>query len=255
MWLVIENNEKAAALSIPLSDGETIVGRSRDCAIVISDIEVSGHHLKIIRLGETVSFKDLDSSIGTKLNGNLCDSAILQDGDTLSLHKTRIRFTKELPQARELDGSQSEETVVVDWQPFKSFMDRLRRVTDPKELLERLLLGLVDLLNMERGYVLLTDKKGKNPVAVASHQLADAEEFIAISATVYRKALNDGEPVYVLDTVKDKWYLSNSNQSLADSPRSIACTPLSSSGNDLWCHLPRRCPRRSIHRQSPYDPF
>ena len=228
MWLVIEKQEGLAALSIPLPEGETIVGRASDCAIVVADIEVSGHHLKVSRLGDTVSFKDLDSSIGTRLNDNLCDSAILKDGDCLRLHKTSITFTKKITQPKELSQDDTSEMAVVDWQPFKSFMDKLRRLSDPKELLERLLLGLVDLLNMERGYVLLTDKKGANPVAVASHQLADTEEFIAISATVYRKALNDGEPVYVLDTLKDSWYLGNSNQSLADSPRSIACTPLSS---------------------------
>ncbi len=228
MWLLIEGKDCSAPLAIPLLEGETVIGRAKDCNIVIADIEVSSHHLKISRLGQTVSFKDLDSSMGSKLNGSLCDSAILSPGDVLTVNKTTISYLVEAPKAVELTAQGTQETAPVDWQPFKSFMERLRRVTDPKELLERLLLGLVDLLHMERGYVLLTDKKAANPVAVASHQLADTEEFITISATVYRQALDKQEAIYVLDTLKDSWYLSACNQSLADSPRSIACAPLSS---------------------------
>jgi len=229
MWLVIKRSGGVGPLALPLAEGETIVGRDGGCAVVLAESDVSGRHLQLTRLGRSVTFRDLDSSSGTRLNGTACDGAVLQPGDTLTVGATTVELSDRPPQASDTTATPVA-AAPVDWQPFKAFVERLRRVTDPKELLERLLLGLVEFLSMERGFVLLAERAGAPPVAVASHRLADAEEFISISSTVYGRAIETNEPVYVLDTLRDDWYLQASNQSLVDSPRSIACGPLAAGG-------------------------
>lgn len=55
--------------SIPLDDGVVTVGRSPDSTLVIVDEYTSTYHAKLQRSGEAWSITDLDSTNGTKVNG------------------------------------------------------------------------------------------------------------------------------------------------------------------------------------------
>jgi pSer/pThr/pTyr-binding forkhead associated (FHA) protein len=79
-WLVEEDAEVAA---IPA--GEFVLGRSSACNLVVESGTVSKLHAKIIRTMDQLVLQDLGSGNGTFVNGNRVMSAVLRDGDLLSL--------------------------------------------------------------------------------------------------------------------------------------------------------------------------
>ena len=75
-------------------------------------------------------------------------------------------------------SSKTSSNNVIDWRPFRSFFRKLKEPGDPREILERLLFGLVEILNAQRGYVLLSEGAGTELTTVASYQLEDADTFV-----------------------------------------------------------------------------
>lgn len=59
----------AAGSTIPLDDDFITVGRSRDSTLVIVDEYTSTYHARLSRSGDEWVLTDLDSTNGTKLNG------------------------------------------------------------------------------------------------------------------------------------------------------------------------------------------
>lgn len=69
-----------------------VIGRSRDCDVVVSDPNVSRRHaeLHLDERGWTVV--DLGSTNGIKVNGQRTDQAVLRDGDRITLGLTDLTF-------------------------------------------------------------------------------------------------------------------------------------------------------------------
>lgn len=59
----------ASGSSIPLDDEIITIGRSRDSTLVIVDEYTSTYHARLSRNGDDWTLTDLDSTNGTKLNG------------------------------------------------------------------------------------------------------------------------------------------------------------------------------------------
>ena len=81
--------QPAGAPSVPheLSAEIVTIGRSPDSTIQIDDPSVSGRHAQLHLVGETFHLQDLDSTNGTRVNGEKISSVALKVGD-------RIRFGK-----------------------------------------------------------------------------------------------------------------------------------------------------------------
>jgi predicted component of type VI protein secretion system len=83
-----------APRSVPLSGERTVVGRSPEADVQLSDEAVSWNHLEIERRGEVLMATDLDSSNGTALNGEPLDRPRrLRDGDTLIVGAHRLEVS------------------------------------------------------------------------------------------------------------------------------------------------------------------
>ena len=72
-----------------------MVGRSRECDVVVSDPNVSRRHAELRREDEGWSVIDLDSTNGVKLNGRRVDHAPLRPGDRIRLGVTDLTFELE----------------------------------------------------------------------------------------------------------------------------------------------------------------
>ena len=245
MWLLYGGADLTTGqyLSIPLPEGEFIIGRGSSCNLVLTKSSVSRRHVRLLRQGDSVMYHDL-SSRGALLNGVVTDQAQLKPNDLITIDETTLRFVTELPSS----SSTSEQPIPIkgasvssvptakqDWSPFRAFIDRLRRSSDPKDILERMLLGLVELLGAERGFVLLrSTKDDKKLIPVATHKLDQSEEIIAISSTIYNKAIAQKAPVVINDTSKlvtDSLVGDEAPPSLAYiDPRVVVCGPLLSDG-------------------------
>jgi len=75
-----------------LNKPEISIGRNASNDIVIENRGVSGKHAVILMDGEKFILKDLDSTNGTKLNGNKITSAELAHGDHINLFKHTLNF-------------------------------------------------------------------------------------------------------------------------------------------------------------------
>jgi hypothetical protein len=87
----------APAIRIVGGQGDTypishplIVGRDKECDLVVADTHVSRRHLRVYPEGDEIIFADLASSNGVFLNGVKRASGSLRVGDTLRLGNTEL---------------------------------------------------------------------------------------------------------------------------------------------------------------------
>ena len=78
-------------------DGDrTVLGRSKDCAIQVSDPNVSRRHAEVRREGNSYTLVDLDSTNGVEVDGKRVKRLELHDGSRFTIGSTEIVFSEEL---------------------------------------------------------------------------------------------------------------------------------------------------------------
>lgn len=75
-----------------LVPGRLSIGRGRHNELVIDDVSVSVEHAAITLDGEEALLEDLNSTNGTKVNGQPVHTHYLQDGDSIALGSYCLRF-------------------------------------------------------------------------------------------------------------------------------------------------------------------
>jgi len=84
-----------------LTEERVTVGRVPDNQVQIEDGAVSSHHAELTRKGEDYAVRDLNSTNGTRVNGQRIIEQRLYHGDTVSfgqLHMQYISSAKKAPQ-------------------------------------------------------------------------------------------------------------------------------------------------------------
>ena len=77
-----------------LEDAETIIGRSPQASVRLTDEGISRRHARIMNAGQQVVLEDLQSANGTLVNGERITCVGLSDGDKIRLGSTTIlKFT------------------------------------------------------------------------------------------------------------------------------------------------------------------
>jgi hypothetical protein len=69
-----------------------IIGRSSDCDIVLTDPRISRRHGEIRQKGEAVWLMDLNSTLGTRVNGVPVFETELRDGDFVEMGGVPLAF-------------------------------------------------------------------------------------------------------------------------------------------------------------------
>jgi hypothetical protein len=77
---------------IELADEPAVIGRMPDCAIALSDPQVSRHHAEIRRDERGYRVVDLNSTNGIQVNGTQTRDHVLSDGDVILVGATSIRY-------------------------------------------------------------------------------------------------------------------------------------------------------------------
>jgi Inner membrane component of T3SS, cytoplasmic domain len=94
-WLVvIEGKDLWNVFTLADEDGQLILGNGSGCDLNIEDTELEARHASIRLRHGKVYITDLDTSMGTLVNGEPITKSELQDGDTLKLGTTVIKFRK-----------------------------------------------------------------------------------------------------------------------------------------------------------------
>jgi Protein of unknown function (DUF3662)/FHA domain len=78
-----------------LSGERVVMGRSRDCDLVLDDPNVSRQHAELRSTGDGWIVRDLGSTNGIKVNGRRVEQASLQPGDEITLGLSRLTFEQE----------------------------------------------------------------------------------------------------------------------------------------------------------------
>ncbi len=76
-----------------LTSAVTVLGRGSEADIVVDDPGVSRRHVEIRLDGGATVLRDLGSTNGTFVDGDRATRAELVDGSTITIGRTRIRFT------------------------------------------------------------------------------------------------------------------------------------------------------------------
>jgi hypothetical protein len=93
-------SEAGATGALVLPDGRRVqlgedpvrIGRLPDCAIALSDTQVSRHHAEVHRGEQGFAVVDLGSLNGTTVNGVTVQEHALVDGDVIGVGETEIRY-------------------------------------------------------------------------------------------------------------------------------------------------------------------
>jgi len=103
----------------PLERDLTNIGRKLDNHVVISDTRVSRKHAQVRRLNGQYLLVDLNSTGGTRVNGEAVDKCILYSGDSISLAGVELKFVQDTPSAinRSLDRTGPMNTTFEDSSP------------------------------------------------------------------------------------------------------------------------------------------
>ncbi len=76
-------------------DETMTVGRLSDNQIVIEDVSVSSHHAVLIQKSRGYQLRDLDSTNGTRVNGEPTREAVLEHGDRIRFGKIEAHYHSE----------------------------------------------------------------------------------------------------------------------------------------------------------------
>ena len=93
--------------SIEVPQGESLVGRDRQCAVYIDADSVSRHHAKLIVSGRGASVEDLGSKNGTWVSGERIH------GTAPLTHGTSVRFGSETVRIEIVDADRPTKTATV----------------------------------------------------------------------------------------------------------------------------------------------
>jgi pSer/pThr/pTyr-binding forkhead associated (FHA) protein len=74
------------------NQGEIVIGRTRDCDIVLDNLAVSRRHARLSRDDDGFHVTDLGSGNGTYLNGQQIDQSLLKDDDRIAIGKHKLIF-------------------------------------------------------------------------------------------------------------------------------------------------------------------
>lgn len=89
---IVVVHEDAIVADMRLVKAVTVLGRHRECDVVIADGAVSGRHLLLRRVRHQVQLEDLASTNGTRVNGAPAVHQMLRHLDVLHVGHHRLHF-------------------------------------------------------------------------------------------------------------------------------------------------------------------
>jgi pSer/pThr/pTyr-binding forkhead associated (FHA) protein len=88
---------ESGRLTHELTDELVTIGRAPDNAIHLGDPSVSGKHAQLVAAGDTYHLVDLDSTNGTRVNGQPITRVTLRPGDQIRFGAIEARFECDVP--------------------------------------------------------------------------------------------------------------------------------------------------------------
>jgi serine phosphatase RsbU (regulator of sigma subunit) len=248
-----------------LADGESVIGRSPECDVVLDVAAVSRRHAMIVHDRGQYVIKDNGSRNGTLVNGRqIADQAVLRDHDQVLICDVLIEFRNPAaapslagdplegssllaPVAVQVDetedvGSSIMATLDVlkdgraSWhvsakpeqqlQAMIEISNNLSKTLDVKEILPKVLDSLFKIfVQADRGFIIMQPKPGGPLAPVATKARRGDDQAMRVSRTIVERAMSEKKAILSADAAADSRF--NMAQSIADFRiRSLICAPM-----------------------------
>lgn len=246
-----------AVKPVEIRIGTTSIGRSSGNRLVLTDPEVSKRHAELLRRGNEVTLRDLNSSNGSLVNGLAVREHQLQPGDILEFGRHAFVYEVEaggeddvvarsaveiLPQqpneqtlvltARDLQA-EFPRTATIKQRELSATYERLRlafaaiqelvEIRQIAPLCDKILDVALRIVAAEDAVVLLFDDSGE--LVPWATRAAERDEAMVISRTIVDEVINNKRAVLAADAVADKRW-SSSESLVLSGMRSLVCVPL-----------------------------
>jgi len=246
-----------------LNADSSVIGREAGCEIRVKDPEISRRHVLLLRDDLGFRIRDLGSSNGTTLNNETIRETRLKRGDRIQVGQTILLFLDDiairaqgatLEQVRIVPPDTGEDkSAIVQALPVMTDMSQLfagnappfwlqerlasldviykasreiNLITDPNELLPRILELVFDAIGADRGAILLADNRGViEPRAVRCRGVAQKGEKLHISHSIVDHVLHQRQGVICTDTLTDSRF-SAAPSVMQLGIREAICVPL-----------------------------
>ncbi|MGI9586318.1 MAG: FHA domain-containing protein [Acidimicrobiia bacterium] len=93
-WALTIEGGRQTGLTYVLGPGNTVAGRSAECAIFLPDVTVSREHARFAVDSSGLSMTDLGSTNGTYVNGRRHEAGKLAENDELMIGKFHLRVSR-----------------------------------------------------------------------------------------------------------------------------------------------------------------
>ncbi len=95
MWILETHDPSGERVRFRLPAGSIkTIGRSTGAEFIVDAALVSRLHCQLTATADSLEVKDLDSTNGTFVNGKRVQTALLRNGDTLSVGRCELNVTQ-----------------------------------------------------------------------------------------------------------------------------------------------------------------
>jgi len=285
-YLVVRRPDGFGDVSALRAGSRCTIGRATSNRIVLKDDMCSREHAEIYAHDERWYLRDLGSLNGTRVNSRpIRDETVLAPGDLIEIGNTQLVFVenlKELPELPRKPPASGETKLEIrarltDTQfgvdtidrpttpgsltapglpaPRQRQLARLYRLAlsmgtcdTQEELVDRVLDGLMDLVNAEVGAILFLNDDNELELQAHRHRDPQFPKYQRVSKYVSNEVLASRQAILAEDVTQDR-HLS-ARESLTDlQVASLICTPIQFRGRlygviHLYCLDPNRALNR-----------
>lgn len=248
--LTYSNDAQAHVFLLP--EGDTLVGRSQVCNLVIADPSASRRHARFEVKEGRCFVEDLGSSAGTRKNGEFITRAELRDGDLVSLGQMQFTLREPAPEQVTLSGMHTftNATVTLPIATFAAARSlgidaktreidsnrlvamladvscELVRSTSLSQILDRIIALTFEMTHADRAFLMLMDEQsGELTPRVARSRDGSPSHGATISRTIAATVFKDRVALLASDAQLDSRFEASESILLQDI-RSCMCAPL-----------------------------
>ena len=186
-------------------------------AVRLPDLRALGPRISVAAFGGSCEIKALPPLM-LSVDGKESERKLLRAGDAVEVSGLRLHFSSDAP----VEAPRPP--------PSRRWMDalvllanRIHSSTEPGQLLESVMDGLMELCHAQRGFLLLAGEDGELELAVSRKlRRSDTDHF---SRTVVKQALDEQRPILVADASQDPT-LRAQQSVVTEKLRSIVAAPL-----------------------------
>jgi hypothetical protein len=215
----------AAPASVSLLKPLTTIGSGADCDVRLGDVR----GVVALQLDGSRYMASALEGAPLLVNGKKRDRAYLEDGDMLQLGRNRVLFQRGdrvAPAAEPKSASAGPEAAALAVLRLSEFTAALAQEPGIDKALSRLLDAIVEVVQADKGFIILVEDGAARVVVARNFQRQDIENAVErLSDSILERVLQTREPVIVSDAINDSQF--NASASVVNLKlSSVMCVPL-----------------------------